>query len=163
MLSTATQRATRTSGIQRAVDARMKSRCGQGRKVVPSHNLHGDRSMNAGHPRILLIADTLNFGGTEGQFVEIACGLVSIPVMGRSVRALSLMPEAWKLQGRMAATRQRRLTAWGTKHGGFTVQRILAKEGQNRLPGDDHLRRVVLKTCPKNPGAGTIGFPLPSG
>ena len=95
--------------------------------------------------------------------VETAYGLVSIPVMGRSTRVVSLMPEAWKLHGRIATNRRSRLTAWGTKHGGFTVQRILAKEGQNRLPGDDHLRRVVLNTCLKNPGAGAIGFPLPSG
>ena len=31
--------------------------------------------MRAKHPTILLIGDTLNLGGTEGQFVEVACGL----------------------------------------------------------------------------------------
>lgn len=31
--------------------------------------------MNVARPRILLIGDTLNAGGTEGQFVEIACRL----------------------------------------------------------------------------------------
>ena len=31
--------------------------------------------MNAGRPGVLLIGDTLNLGGTEGQFVEVACGL----------------------------------------------------------------------------------------
>ena len=39
--------------------------------------------------------------------------LVIIPIMGRTVRAVSLMPEAWKLQDRNATTRLRRLTAWG--------------------------------------------------
>ena len=29
------------------------------------------------HPSVLLMGDTLNFGGTEGQFVEVACGLPS--------------------------------------------------------------------------------------
>ena len=31
--------------------------------------------MSAGRPGVLLIGDTLNLGGTEGQFVEVACGL----------------------------------------------------------------------------------------
>jgi glycosyltransferase involved in cell wall biosynthesis len=31
--------------------------------------------MSRARPSILLIGDTLNFGGTEGQFVEVACGL----------------------------------------------------------------------------------------
>ena len=31
--------------------------------------------MSAQRPSVLLIGDTLNFGGTEGQFVELACGL----------------------------------------------------------------------------------------
>ena len=31
--------------------------------------------MSPVRPSVLLIGDTLNFGGTEGQFVEVACGL----------------------------------------------------------------------------------------
>ncbi len=31
--------------------------------------------MSAGHPAVLLIGDSLNLGGTEGQFVTVACGL----------------------------------------------------------------------------------------
>jgi len=31
--------------------------------------------MSAARPPVLLMGDTLNFGGTEGQFVEVACGL----------------------------------------------------------------------------------------
>jgi glycosyltransferase involved in cell wall biosynthesis len=31
--------------------------------------------MSAGRPRVLLLGDTLNLGGTEGQFAEVACGL----------------------------------------------------------------------------------------
>lgn len=31
--------------------------------------------MSARRPRILLLGDTLNLGGTEGQFAEVACGL----------------------------------------------------------------------------------------
>ena len=31
--------------------------------------------MSRSRPAVLLIGDTLNFGGTEGQFVEVACGL----------------------------------------------------------------------------------------
>jgi glycosyltransferase involved in cell wall biosynthesis len=31
--------------------------------------------MNLQRPRVLLLGDTLNFGGTEGQFAELACGL----------------------------------------------------------------------------------------
>jgi glycosyltransferase involved in cell wall biosynthesis len=31
--------------------------------------------MSSQRPRVLLLGDTLNFGGTEGQFVEVACGL----------------------------------------------------------------------------------------
>ncbi len=31
--------------------------------------------MSAGRLAILLMGDTLNFGGTEGQFVEVACRL----------------------------------------------------------------------------------------
>ena len=31
--------------------------------------------MNAARPSVLLLGDTLNLGGTEGQFVEVACGL----------------------------------------------------------------------------------------
>jgi glycosyltransferase involved in cell wall biosynthesis len=31
--------------------------------------------MIASRPSVLLVGDTLNFGGTEGQFVEVACGL----------------------------------------------------------------------------------------
>lgn len=31
--------------------------------------------MSHARPSVLLIGDTLNFGGTEGQFVELACGL----------------------------------------------------------------------------------------
>jgi glycosyltransferase involved in cell wall biosynthesis len=31
--------------------------------------------MSAARPSVVLMGDTLNFGGTEGQFVEVACGL----------------------------------------------------------------------------------------
>lgn len=31
--------------------------------------------MSRQRPRVLLLGDTLNFGGTEGQFAEVACGL----------------------------------------------------------------------------------------
>lgn len=31
--------------------------------------------MTVARPSVLLVGDTLNFGGTEGQFVEVACGL----------------------------------------------------------------------------------------
>jgi L-malate glycosyltransferase len=31
--------------------------------------------MSRQRPRVLLLGDTLNFGGTEGQFAELACGL----------------------------------------------------------------------------------------
>jgi len=31
--------------------------------------------MSAPRPRVLLLGDTLNLGGTEGQFAEVACGL----------------------------------------------------------------------------------------
>ena len=31
--------------------------------------------MSAARPSVVLMGDTLNFGGTEGQFVELACGL----------------------------------------------------------------------------------------
>jgi len=33
--------------------------------------------MSEGYPSVLLLGDTLNFGGTEGQFVEVACGLAA--------------------------------------------------------------------------------------
>ena len=92
--------------------------------------------------------------------VEIAYGLVSIPIMGRSARDVSLMPEAWKLRGSISVTRRRRLTAWGTEHGGFAVQRILAKEGQDRLPGDDDLRRIVLKLVSGISEPTRSGFPF---
>ena len=31
--------------------------------------------MSRAQPRLLLLGDTLNLGGTEGQFAEVACGL----------------------------------------------------------------------------------------
>jgi hypothetical protein len=31
--------------------------------------------MSGPRPPVLLLGDTLNVGGTEGQFAEVACGL----------------------------------------------------------------------------------------
>ena len=36
--------------------------------------------MSAARPSVVLMGDTLNFGGTEGQFVELACGLDRTPL-----------------------------------------------------------------------------------
>lgn len=75
--------------------------------------------MSTGRPAIMLIGDTLNFGGTEGQFVEVACRL------GRprwDVHVSCLRAEG-PLRARLEAARVR---AWSCGRGSLKSPRVLA-------------------------------------
>ncbi len=69
--------------------------------------------MSAGRPSILMIGDTLNLGGTEVQFAEVACGLKR---HGWDVHASCLRAEG-PLRAQLEAVGVR---AWSCARGGFT-------------------------------------------
>jgi glycosyltransferase involved in cell wall biosynthesis len=75
--------------------------------------------MSGGGPRILLLGDTLALGGSEGQFVEVACGLERA---GWSVHVSCLRAEG-PLRGRLDAAG---LRAWSCGRGSFRSPRVLA-------------------------------------
>ncbi len=74
--------------------------------------------MNTPRPRILLIGDTLNVGGTEGQFVEVACRLDR----SRWDVQVSCLRAVGPLKARVEAAG---LRAWSCGRGSFKSPRFL--------------------------------------
>jgi glycosyltransferase involved in cell wall biosynthesis len=74
--------------------------------------------MNAARPAVLLMGDTLNFGGTEGQFVEVACGLDR----SRWDVDVACIRAEGPLRARLEAAG---LQAWSCGRGSFKSPRIL--------------------------------------
>lgn len=74
--------------------------------------------MSRPHPSVLLIGDTLNFGGTEGQFVEVACGLAGA---GWDVDVACMRAEG-PLRGRLESAG---LRPWTCGRGSFKSPRFI--------------------------------------
>jgi glycosyltransferase involved in cell wall biosynthesis len=94
--------------------------------------------MSAARPSVVLLGDTLNFGGTEGQFVEVACGLDRT----RWDLDVGCIRAEGPLRARLETTG---IQAWSCGRGSFKSPRLLG--AMRALSGRLRARKVRIVHC----------------